>query len=228
MNNYIIRCENIIKKYSNGKIELTVLKGISISIKKNESVVITGPSGAGKSTLLHVLGLMDKPTSGVVFVDGLDCNSSESTLAKFRNESIGFVFQFYNLLPEFTAIENVMFPLLISGEKEHTAKKKAQQLIAEVGLLSRASHLSSELSGGEQQRVAIARALINSPKILIADEPTGNLDRQTGENVINLIMQLQSDYGFTLLIATHNEAVANRCTRIIKLVDGQIEAGNRK
>lgn len=224
MNDFIIRCENITKKYTDGKIDVAVLKGISINIKRGETVAVTGPSGAGKSTLLHILGLMDKPSSGVIFVDGLNDNITEKRLSNFRNGSIGFAFQFYNLLPEFTALENIMMPAIISANNKQEAKKKAHKLISEVGLTLRAAHLPSELSGGEQQRIAIARALVNSPQIFIADEPTGNLDKATGEKVIELIMQLHSDYNFTLILATHNEEVANKCSRKIKLVDGWIEA----
>lgn len=223
-NNYIIRTENITKSYIADEIKVPVLKGISVNIRNGETVSVMGPSGAGKSTLLHIFGLMDKPTSGVVSVGGLDDRTSEKMLAKYRNESIGFVFQFYNLLPEFSALENIMMPAVILGENMHNAKKKAQKLISEVELSPRARHLPSELSGGEQQRIAVARALVNSPKILIADEPTGNLDKQTGENVIDLIMHLQTDYGFALIAATHNESVASKFSRTLKLIDGRIEA----
>ncbi|MBN1385313.1 MAG: ABC transporter ATP-binding protein [Elusimicrobia bacterium] len=221
-NNYIIRTENITKSYVDDKMEVTVLKGISVGIRNGETVSVVGPSGAGKSTLLHIFGLMDKPSSGVISIDGLDKDMNEKILAKYRNECIGFVFQFYNLLPEFSAIENIMLPAIILGENKQDAKKKAQKLISEVELSSRSRHLPSELSGGEQQRIAIARSLINSPKILIADEPTGNLDKQTSENVINLIMQLQTDYNFTLIVATHNESIAGKFSRNLKLIDGQL------
>ncbi|MDD5687686.1 MAG: ABC transporter ATP-binding protein [Elusimicrobia bacterium] len=222
MNSFIIRTENIVKNYISDKVEISVLKGVSLNIKKGETVSLVGPSGAGKSTLLHILGLMDRVTSGVIFVDSLDNDTDEKTLTKYRNESIGFVFQFYNLLPEFSAIENIMMPSMIYGEDEQLSKKKAQKLISEVGLSNRARHLPSELSGGEKQRISIARALINSPKILIADEPIGNLDKQTGKNVMDLIMQLQADYNFTLVMATHNDEVANRCSRTLKIIDGQL------
>ena len=218
--NDIIRCENVTKKFTNGETNVVVLKGISIDIKNGETVAVVGQSGAGKSTLLHILGLMDKPSSGVVFVDGVDNEATDRVMSNFRNQSIGFAFQFSNLLPEFTALENVMMPSVISSGNKIDAQRKARKLISEVGLLSRVEHLSSELSGGEQQRIAIARALVNSPQVLIMDEPTGNLDRETGEKIIDLIMQLKADHNFTLLLATHNEDVANRCSRKIKLVDG--------
>jgi lipoprotein-releasing system ATP-binding protein len=222
MNDFIIRTENITKKYIDNDIDISVLKGISFNIRRGETVSVMGPSGAGKSTLLHILGFMDRPTTGIISVEGLDSSMEEKKIAKYRNESIGFVFQFYNLLPEFNAIENIMMPAIIFSENNKNIKKNVHNLIAEVGLSNRAKHLPSELSGGEQQRIAVARALVNSPKILIADEPTGNLDRQTGKNIIELIMRLQKDYNFTLIIATHNEEIAAKCSRILKLSDGQL------
>ena len=224
METNIIMTDNLVKTYVLDETEITVIKGISMTIKPGEKVAVMGPSGAGKSTLLHILGLMSMPTSGKFFVAGISEWSSENVLSKHRNGIIGFVFQSFNLLPEFSALENVMMPALIAGENRHSAAKKAMGILASVSMDHRASHLPCELSGGEQQRVAIARALINMPKIFIADEPTGNLDKKTGNEVIDLIVKLQSEYGFTLLIATHNEEIALKCERIIKLVDGQIEA----
>jgi len=222
MNESIIRCENVKKRFSDGKTDVEALKGISLEIKRGETVAVTGPSGAGKSTLLHILGFMDKPTSGTVSVEGLRDTVDEKKLSTFRNKSIGFAFQFYNLLPEFTALENIMMPMMISGETKTKSREEADKLISEVGLSERAEHLSSELSGGEQQRIAIARALVNSPEVLLMDEPTGNLDKATGEKIMDLLMQLKSKHDFTLILATHNEEVANRCSRKIKLVDGRI------
>jgi len=227
MNDFIIRCENITKKFTDGETDVEVLKGISFDVKKGKTVAVTGPSGAGKSTLLHILGIMDRPTSGLITIDGLRDNATEKTLSKFRNKSIGFAFQFYNLLPEFTALENIMMPVIISGKNKAEAKEKALKLISDVNLTHRAGHLTNELSGGEQQRIAIARALVNSPQILIMDEPTGNLDKATGGKIIDLIMQLQSNYKFTLILATHNDEVAAGCSEKIKLADGRIEAIER-
>jgi len=219
---FAIKTKNITKVYKVGKTNISVLKGITLDIKEGETISVVGPSGAGKSTLLHIIGLMDKPTTGTIYVEGITNTDNEKTLAKFRNESLGFIFQFYNLLPEFTAIENIMMPAMILGESESNIRKKSHDLISEIELAKRAEHLSSELSGGEQQRIAIARALINSPKILIADEPTGNLDRHTGESIINLMLKLQLNYKFTLIVATHNEEIAKKFSKTIKLVDGQI------
>ena len=222
MGNDIIQTNGISKSYKNGDIEIDVLKNISISVKAGEKVAIMGPSGAGKSTLLHIIGLMSKPTSGEFRVAGISEWSSQTLLASRRNKMIGFVFQSFNLLPEFSALENVQMPALIAGESRQSASKRAMEILGGVSVAARARHLPSELSGGEQQRVAIARALINMPEIFIADEPTGNLDKKTGSGVIELIMKLQAEFGFALVVATHNEEIASRCERIIKLVDGQL------
>jgi predicted ABC-type transport system involved in lysophospholipase L1 biosynthesis ATPase subunit len=165
---------------------------------------------------------MSRPTSGSFYVDGIDTWRDEAVLARQRNLSIGFVFQFFNLLPEFTAAENVMIPAVIAGCSRKESALRAQKLISEVNLSARAEHLPSELSGGEQQRIAIARALVNRPKIFIADEPTGNLDKKTGREIMDVMLKLQADYGFTLLIATHNEDIASRCKRVVTIVDGQL------
>ena len=218
----IILTENIVKKYDSDGTGITVLKGVSLEIGRGERVAIMGPSGAGKSTLLHILGLMSRPTSGRFVIDGISGWPNERAAARYRNETLGFVFQSFNLLPEFTALENVMMPALVAGKSASYASSRAAGLLADVSVAARAGHLPSELSGGEQQRVAIARALANMPKIFIADEPTGNLDKKTGNEVIDLLVGLQNEYKFTLLMATHNEDIAAKCGRVVKLVDGQI------
>lgn len=212
--------------------ELQVLKGIDISIKEGEMVGIVGASGVGKSTLLHILGALDKPTSGKVFYNGSDIFSlGEDSLASFRNKTVGFVFQFHHLLPEFTALENVMMPGLISlgsrgqgfkGSRYKEIKEKAERILAEMGLSERIGHRPGELSGGEQQRVSVARALILEPKVVLADEPTGNLDTATGEELLNLLISLNKEKGITFVIVTHNEPLSTRCHRILRMVDGRI------
>jgi lipoprotein-releasing system ATP-binding protein len=202
------------------KNRLNVLKGIDLKVYRGEIAAIVGKSGAGKSTLLHILGTLDRPDEGHYHFEGKDVFSfSDKQLADFRAKEIGFIFQFHHLLPEFTAVENVQIASLISGNKD---KSKSVDILKEVGLEDRINHKPSEISGGEAQRVAIARALINSPKIILADEPTGNLDTENAEAIIDLIFELRKKFNQTYLIVTHNEDFAARCDRIIKISDGII------
>ncbi|MBN8586031.1 MAG: ABC transporter ATP-binding protein [Ignavibacteria bacterium] len=203
---------------------LKVLKGIDTEIYEGEVITIVGPSGAGKSTLLHIIGTLDKPTKGEVIFDGEDVFSMGSNeLARFRNTRIGFVFQFHHLLPEFSAIENVCLAAMISGKSMKSVEQKAKDILTEVGLGERLHHKPSELSGGEAQRVAIARALINSPKVILADEPTGNLDTKNSDEVMHLIFDLRKKYNQTFVIVTHNEKFAEMTDRTLKMVDGLIQ-----
>lgn len=228
----LIEVQNLKKSFTTDAGELQVLKGIVLSIKEGEMVGIVGASGVGKSTLLHILGALDKPTSGKVLYNGADIFSlNENSLALFRNKTIGFVFQFHHLLPEFTALENVMMPGLINkgsggqrvrGLSYQEIMEKAERLLDEMGLSERKGHRPGELSGGEQQRVAVARALILEPKAVLADEPTGNLDTQTGEELFNLLVNLNKEKGITFVIVTHNESLSARCHRILRMVDGKI------
>jgi lipoprotein-releasing system ATP-binding protein len=205
-----------------GKVE--VLKGIDLRVAAGETIALVGASGAGKSTLLHILGTLDRPTSGKVLFDGEDVfRRSDASLAQFRNSAIGFVFQFHHLLPEFSALENAMMPALISGMKKTEAEPIARKLLEDVGLSHRLTHRPGELSGGEQQRVAIARALVLSPRLLLADEPTGNLDMKTSDEVHDLLAEIHRSSGITLMIVTHNERLAAGMDRIIRMVDGCIE-----
>jgi lipoprotein-releasing system ATP-binding protein len=220
----IIKTISLCKEYRITKEKsLKVLKDINTEIYEGEVVTIVGPSGAGKSTLLHLIGTLDKPTSGEVILDGENISKLGSNeLAKFRNSRIGFVFQFHHLLPEFTALENVCIAAMISGSSMKQAEPKASELLTEVGLGSRLNHKPSELSGGEAQRVAIARALVNSPKVILADEPTGNLDTHNSDEVMNIIFELRKKYNRTFVIVTHNEKFAGMTDRIFKMVDGEI------
>ncbi|MBS1552496.1 MAG: ABC transporter ATP-binding protein [Bacteroidetes bacterium] len=217
----LIKVKDLMKSYPvTNDTRLEVLKGINLNILKEEIVAIVGKSGAGKSTLLHILGTLDKPESGKVLFEGEEIFlKKEKQIAEFRSRKIGFIFQFHHLLPEFTAMENVLIPSMISGTAD---KSKAADVLAEVGLKERMEHKPSELSGGEAQRVAIARALINSPSLILADEPTGNLDSENAEAVIELIFDLRKKHKQTFVIVTHNEEFANRCDRIIKLHDGKV------
>ena len=201
---------------------LKVLKGIDFSAAKSEVVSIMGASGAGKSTLLQILGSLSSPDAGALVIDGVDVvNLKGKALADFRNRKVGFVFQFHHLLPEFTALENVMLPALIADRPRKEAQAEAERLLADMGLAGRLTHKPSELSGGEQQRVAIARALINNPSVLFADEPSGNLDSKTKEEIHNLFFQLREKYGQTIIIVTHDPDLAKMCDRSLYMIDGQ-------
>jgi lipoprotein-releasing system ATP-binding protein len=207
---------------------IEVLRDVSLSLGKGEAVAITGASGAGKSTLLHLLGALDRPTSGTVLVGGRDvAGLAEDDLAAVRNRLIGFVFQFHHLLREFTALENVMMPALLSGLGFDGARSRARALLAEVGLEHREGHKPRQLSGGEQQRVAVARALVNEPVVLLADEPSGNLDTQTGERLHEVLFGLRAKRELSLVLVTHNADLAGRADRILRLQEGRLQPGTR-
>jgi lipoprotein-releasing system ATP-binding protein len=222
--NKLLEVKELHKSFGSGPNRVDVLKGISLSIEQGETIALVGASGAGKSTLLHIMGTLDRPSSGQVLFNGEDIfQLNDFSLASFRNRSIGFVFQFHHLLSEFTALENTMMPALISGMKREEAKGLALELLNDVGLGHRLGHKPGELSGGEQQRVAIARALVLSPPLLLADEPTGNLDTKTSEEVHALLYDLHDKKGITLVIVTHNESLAAGMGKTIRLVDGHVE-----
>ncbi len=217
----ILKVDNLNMQYSSGSRSLTVLQSINISIEEGETVAITGPSGSGKTTLMGLCAALDNPTSGEIILMGEKIGPlSEDERALLRNRNIGFIFQNFQLLPSLTALENVMLPLELQGIRG--AEKEAIRLLERVGLKERMSHYPAQLSGGEQQRVALARAFINKPKILFADEPTGNLDGDTGNTVESLMFDLNKDFGTTLIIVTHNQDLASRTSRIIKLKSGHI------
>jgi lipoprotein-releasing system ATP-binding protein len=209
------------KDYEHEGRVIQVLRGIDLTIGAGEMVAVVGASGAGKSTLLHVLGTLDLPTSGTIAFDGEELTTmSAARLAEFRNRAIGFVFQFHHLLPDFTAAENCAMPAMIAGEGRGAAMARANELLARVGLADRLTHRPGQLSGGEQQRVALARALVMAPKLLLADEPTGNLDRGTGDAIHELIVELNRERGMTMLVVTHNPDLAARVPRRLRMVDG--------
>lgn len=217
----LLSVKDIKKSYKiTKKSYLEVLKGISLDIYDGEIVAIVGKSGTGKSTLLHILGALDKPDSGEVMFDGNNVfQMKEKQVSDFRNKSIGFIFQFHHLLPEFTALENVMIAAMISGDRK---EDKAKELLNEVGIGERINHKPSEISGGEAQRVAIARALINSPRLVLADEPTGNLDTENAEAVMDILFKLRDKFNHTFVIVTHNEDFAQKCDRVIHVKDGMV------
>ncbi len=218
----LIQVQQLSKSFGNGAKRIEVLRGIDLTLLEGERTSIVGASGVGKTTLLHILGTLDRPTSGKVLWGGRDIFAlNEKELALFRNREIGFVFQFHHLLPEFTALENTMMPCLIQGLSEREASDRAEVILSQVGLKERMTHKPGELSGGEQQRVAVARALVLEPKILLADEPTGNLDTQTGESVFALLQELNQIKGVTLIIVTHNLQLAAQLPRQIHLLDGK-------
>jgi lipoprotein-releasing system ATP-binding protein len=217
-----IQVQTLFKSYGNGSKRVEVLKGADLTFSRGEKAAIVGASGVGKTTLLHVLGTLDRPTSGKVLYEGKDIYAlNEKDLALFRNREIGFVFQFHHLLPEFNALENTMMPCLIQGIPKKESASRAEAILTSVGLKDRLTHKPGELSGGEQQRVAVARALVMGPKVLLADEPTGNLDTKTGESVFDLLRELNQIKGITLIVVTHNIRLAEKLSRQIQLVDGK-------
>jgi lipoprotein-releasing system ATP-binding protein len=220
----VLALRGIRRSFRTGGAEIVVLNGVDFELRQGEVVALVGPSGAGKSTLLHIAGLLERPDSGAVMIDARDCSRlSEEERTRLRRTELGFVYQFHHLLPEFSALENVMLPQMIAGAARRAAREKALALLARVGLASRADHRPARLSGGEQQRVAIARALANDPKILLGDEPTGNLDHATGESVLGTLLGLVRDTGLAALIATHNLELARRLDRIVALENGRLD-----
>ncbi len=219
----MIKLEKLRKTYCMGDETVNAVSGIDLEVSDGEFVTIIGPSGSGKSTLLHIIGGLDSPSSGTVTVDGHDLShANDRQLAQYRNHSIGFVFQSFHLHPTYNSLDNVAMPLIFAGVGAAQRKKLAMQALSEVGLAKRAHHRPNQLSGGERQRVSIARALVTNPKILLADEPTGNLDTRTGDHIIDMLARLNHERGLTLLIVTHNLDIARRASRIIFMADGHI------
>lgn len=225
MSQKVVDARDLKKVYRMGLVDVFALRGVSVTINKGEIVAIMGPSGSGKSTLMNLLGCLDRPTSGKYILNGKDVSQlSGNDLAFIRNKEVGFVFQSYNLLPRATALSNVILPLRYSrSEKIENAEERASELLDQVGLKNRVSHKPFEMSGGEQQRVAIARALVNRPSILLADEPTGNLDSKSGKEIMDLLVEINKKRGVTLIIVTHAPEIARQTHRLIELVDGMVK-----
>jgi lipoprotein-releasing system ATP-binding protein len=222
-NSSILQCQNLCMRYAQGGLDVEVLKGVNFNINKGECVAIMGASGSGKSTLLHLLGGLEKPTGGKVILDGTDLdNVSGKQLASLRNRSLGFIYQFHHLLGEFTVLENVAMPLLIGGRSVKEASHHATKLLQRVGLGHRVEHKPGEISGGERQRAAVARALINKPGVVLADEPTGNLDSKTAEDVFQLMLELNQELNVSFLIVTHDHDLAGKMGRVLHMEDGVI------
>ncbi len=225
MSNQLITGKNIKKSFNDGDLSVKVLKGLEISVEKNQSISIIGTSGSGKSTLLHLLGGLDLPDSGDILINGKRINNlNDNERSLLRNKHLGFIFQFHHLLPEFTAKENVAMPLLVRRHTKKNALAKAEQILSEVGLSSRMLHKPGELSGGERQRTAIARALITNPSCVLADEPTGNLDEKSANEVFELILKLNQNYGNSLVMVTHNTELSKKTDKIYELKEGVLRA----
>ena len=222
-NEPILELKNLSRSFKQGGQKLEVLRGVNLEIKKGEIIALIGPSGAGKSTMLQITGLLDQPSSGEIYLDGQKCSKSGDALRTIlRRDYLGFVYQYHNLLPDFDATENVMMPMLISGVSNALARERAEKLLKRLGLAKRLKHRPAELSGGEQQRVAIARALANTPKLLLADEPTGNLDPKTSEAVFAELIAIVKETGLSALIATHNMELAKQMDRVVMLQNGML------
>lgn len=220
----LLRTSELSKSFFTGQGELQVLRGVNLSVAARQRLAVVGESGSGKTTLMHILGTLDRPTSGNCYFDSIDLFSlSAAELDRFRNQSLGFVFQFHQLLPEFSALENVMMPALIAGHSSSEAQQRAEALLAETGLKHRLHHKPGQLSGGEQQRVAIARALVLNPQLLIADEPTGNLDSRTSDGIYALLDRLHAEHELTMIVVTHNNELARRMDKTLRLRDGLVE-----
>jgi len=220
----MIRLENVIRTYQLGKTQVEALRGVDLQINRGEFVAIMGPSGSGKSTLMHLLGALDQPNGGIVFLNGQDIvQHSRNVLAELRGKKVGFVFQMFNLIPTLSALDNVEYPMMFQGVPRRERRTRAKRLLGLVGLEDRMRHKPSELSGGERQRVAIARALANDPEILLADEPTGNLDSKSGKQIMELLARLNEEHGMTLIVVTHDPAIAGYAQRTIHILDGQIQ-----